>query len=175
MITPQRPSRAASRKAADRVPTTVVKSVKPNEAVAILPADLVRIENIGPVRSESGVRQHCWTGEGQSFAFFLRLDRDQPREVTLECLGSASKHNWTNIFLECDGTMQLCSYRQAGSRHLVIGTLPASHGGSSALLRYYLQETRPVVHEQAEFEEAGRVGLCISRVNVAAARTSASQ
>ena len=119
------------------------------------------------------MRQHCWTGEGQSFAFFLRLDRSQPREVTLECLGSASKHNWTNIFLECDGMMQLCTYRQAGSKHLVIGTLPASLGGTSALLRYHLQETRAVEQDRAVFADAGRLGLCISRVSVAAARTGA--
>ena len=109
---------------------------------------------------------HCWTGEASSFALMLRIERSAPRVVVLECLASASEHNWDNVFLECDQTVQLCRYRRSGSRHLLLASLPARPGVGSVLLRYHLQETRPLAPDSDWSDLSGRVGLCITQIRV---------
>lgn len=128
--------------------------------------DVVLIDNFGPVQTRRGRPSYAWTGQGANFSLMVRFDRTQPREVALECVSGSSEHNWINVFVECDGAMQLCKHRVEGGKHLLVARLPAQPATTYAMLRYYIQETRRVSASEAAGE--GRVGVCIVRVRVSA-------
>jgi hypothetical protein len=136
------------------------------DAVTISASRLHCMENIGPVQFAPAVPAHRWTGPGHSFGIFVPIKRSQPLCLVLECLESASEHNWHNVFMEADDAMQLCRYRPSNGRHLLIADLPERKGATSATLRFHLQETRRRERLKGIEETNGPLGLCLVSVTI---------
>lgn len=136
------------------------------DGVTISASRLHCLENIGPVQFTRAVPAHRWTGPGHSFGIFVPIKRSQPLRVVLECLESASEHNWHNVFMEADDAMQLCRYHLSNGRHLLIADLPEHKSAISATLRFHLQETKRRELLKGIEETDGPLGLCLVSVTI---------